>query len=258
MLVVRRPVAMAVLAVSAAGAASIGGATPASAAQVTVPITACTSAPGCFPPGTTTVNQGDDVIWSNGTLLAHTATADGGAFATGTIAPGAKSAPQHPAPGTYTYHCAIHPSMTGTLKVNATATQPPPTQPPPTTAAATPPPATPPAVTPLRSAAPGATPPTGRSSTSGGMTSGSTTTATTSGGSGAGAAVAKAASTATGASPSSPPGSSGAGVVGRPATSAPAGSRTGLVVAAIVLVLGLATGGLLLLGRLRRGPGPGP
>jgi plastocyanin len=49
---------------------------------------------------------------------AHTATADDGAFDTGSIAGGDAGTIVAPAePGTYTYFCAIHPSMQGTLSV---------------------------------------------------------------------------------------------------------------------------------------------
>ncbi len=65
-----------------------------------------------------TVKAGQTVAWRNGDSVAHTATADGGAFDTGIIAPGATSSPiTMSAAGSVAYHCAIHPSMVGSLTV---------------------------------------------------------------------------------------------------------------------------------------------
>lgn len=73
-----------------------------------------------YSPSPATVSVGQSVAWKNGDTVAHTATQDGsGGFDTGSIAPGATSAPITMATaGTLTYHCSIHPSMTGTLTVN--------------------------------------------------------------------------------------------------------------------------------------------
>lgn len=73
-----------------------------------------------YSPSPATVSKGQSVAWKNGDTVAHTATQDGsGGFDTGAIAPGATSAPITMATaGTLSYHCSIHPSMTGTLTVN--------------------------------------------------------------------------------------------------------------------------------------------
>jgi plastocyanin len=74
--------------------------------------------PDSYAPNPTTVQVGQTVAWRNADSVAHTATANGGAFNTGTIAPGATSSPiTVSAAGSFAYHCAIHPSMTGTLTV---------------------------------------------------------------------------------------------------------------------------------------------
>ena len=64
------------------------------------------------------VKVGQTVAWRNGDSVSHTATADGGGFDTGTIAPGATSSPiMMSAAGSFAYHCSIHPSMVGSLTV---------------------------------------------------------------------------------------------------------------------------------------------
>jgi plastocyanin len=48
----------------------------------------------------------------------HTVTADdANRFDSGTVQPGASASIQAPGPGTYAYHCSVHPFMTGTLVV---------------------------------------------------------------------------------------------------------------------------------------------
>ena len=72
-----------------------------------------------YSPNPATTKVGQTIVWRNGDSIAHTATADGGAFDTGTLAPGATSnLITVAAAGTYGYHCAIHGFvMTGTLIV---------------------------------------------------------------------------------------------------------------------------------------------
>lgn len=50
--------------------------------------------------------------------VAHTVTSDDGGFDSGSIASGANGRFTAPSkPGTYTFHCSVHPSMKGTLIV---------------------------------------------------------------------------------------------------------------------------------------------
>jgi plastocyanin len=65
------------------------------------------------------VKVGTTVTWSNGDAVGHTVTADGGAFDSGTIAPGTSFSRRFGSAGTFAYHCKIHPSMTGTITVTA-------------------------------------------------------------------------------------------------------------------------------------------
>lgn len=70
-----------------------------------------------FVPTALTVKRGTRITWTNGDATAHTATADQGAFDTGTINPGQSKTLTFARPGTYAYHCAFHAFMTGTIKV---------------------------------------------------------------------------------------------------------------------------------------------
>ena len=82
-----------------------------------------------FGPASLTIDVGDSVTWTNGDGVGHTATADQGAFDTGTIAGGASDSITFDQAGTFAYHCTVHPTMTGTITVVAAggggATQPP-------------------------------------------------------------------------------------------------------------------------------------
>jgi len=54
---------------------------------------------------------------TNTTAAPHTVTADGGAFNSGTVSPNSTITMTFSTPGTYPFHCQIHPYMTGTLTV---------------------------------------------------------------------------------------------------------------------------------------------
>ena len=71
-----------------------------------------------FSPASDTVKQGARVTVTNEDSTAHTATADDGhSFDTGNLAQGASKTISVSKPGSYPYHCAIHPFMHGTLVV---------------------------------------------------------------------------------------------------------------------------------------------
>lgn len=72
-----------------------------------------------FNPATTTVTKGDIVVFTNNDSVQHTVTSDTSAFTGGTIAPGMQLTlmTANLAPGTYAFHCSIHPSMHGTIIV---------------------------------------------------------------------------------------------------------------------------------------------
>jgi plastocyanin len=81
--------------------------------------------PWCFSPNPIRITAGSTVTWTNATVPTHTATSDTGAWTTGNIGPGATSGPvTFNTAGTFTYHCAIHSTMTGSVIVSAVAPAP--------------------------------------------------------------------------------------------------------------------------------------
>ena len=84
-------------------------------ADVTITINSMSGAQS-FSPDPGAVKVGQKVAWRNADGIAHTATGSG--FDTGSIPPGATSAPiTFSTAGDVAYHCSIHPSMVGTLSV---------------------------------------------------------------------------------------------------------------------------------------------
>jgi len=73
-----------------------------------------------FSPQTLTVAPGTTVVWTNKDTAPHTVTSDTGAWtASNDLATGKTFSLTLTKPGTYTYHCAIHPTMTATLIVSS-------------------------------------------------------------------------------------------------------------------------------------------
>ena len=70
-----------------------------------------------FAPETVIVKAGSTVTWQNSDSVSHSAVADDGSFDTKVLAQGEKGSYTFTVPGTYTYHCGIHPNMTGTIVV---------------------------------------------------------------------------------------------------------------------------------------------
>jgi len=112
--------------VLAAGASPGTGPQPAAAASNTVTIQGF-----AFSPASLTVNVGDTVTWVNKDAgVQHSATSDTGvtpafdtnAFTGAADGSAASSAITFTTAGTFTYHCKVHPSMHGTIVVQAQAT----------------------------------------------------------------------------------------------------------------------------------------
>jgi plastocyanin len=71
-----------------------------------------------YSPQRLTVRAGTSVTWTNHDATAHTATAnDSASFDTGTINPHHSRTVRFTHPGSYSYHCAFHAFMTGTITV---------------------------------------------------------------------------------------------------------------------------------------------
>lgn len=71
-----------------------------------------------FSPATLTINAGTKVTWTNNDGMTHTVTSDNGVFNSGNLSPNATFSYTFNSTGTFTYHCAIHTYMTGTVIVH--------------------------------------------------------------------------------------------------------------------------------------------
>ena len=103
--------------------------TPPPTATPTAAITGPTQAVGimmtssgyAFNPVSLTVAVGTTVIWTNNTTAPHTVTSDDAktfdSGASNPVSPGSTFSFKFTKPGTYKYHCQIHPSMLATIIV---------------------------------------------------------------------------------------------------------------------------------------------
>ncbi len=66
---------------------------------------------------TITVDAGQSVTWANVDAVTHTVTADDGSWDSGEIPGGKSFTVTFAKPGTYRYHCRIHPAMQGVVVV---------------------------------------------------------------------------------------------------------------------------------------------
>jgi plastocyanin len=70
-----------------------------------------------FAPPTLEVKAGTRVTWTNNDPTEHTVTGDDFEFDSGVIGGGERFAARLDEPGTYRYHCSIHPDMTALIEV---------------------------------------------------------------------------------------------------------------------------------------------
>lgn len=70
-----------------------------------------------FSPSSLNVKAGTTVVWTNNDSMAHTVTADDKSFSSGNLSKGQTYSYTFTTAGTYAYHCALHPGMTGTIVV---------------------------------------------------------------------------------------------------------------------------------------------
>ena len=71
-----------------------------------------------FQPATIRVKAGEEVTWRNTAAMPHTVTGrEDGKLSSARLNQGSMFSHTFKQPGTYTYYCALHPSMTGTVIV---------------------------------------------------------------------------------------------------------------------------------------------
>ena len=113
-----------------------GGPAPAPSTPAAAPSSSATitMANRAFSPASVALAPGGTITWTNRDDRDHTGTAQGGAFDTGNVAAGGSAVTTHPAEGTFTFFCELHPEMTGVVRVSSAsgaAPAPPPPPPPP-------------------------------------------------------------------------------------------------------------------------------
>jgi plastocyanin len=70
-----------------------------------------------FEPSTMTIQRGTTVVWRNDAAISHSVVSDTNAFSSQVLSTGASYSHVFDQPGTYSYHCGIHPFMTGSITV---------------------------------------------------------------------------------------------------------------------------------------------
>jgi plastocyanin len=100
-------------AVAGLALAVTGASQPASTVTKTVSITAT-----AFMPATRTISTTDAIKWTNKDTKSHQVVANNGSFVSPTIAPGKSYTHTFNTAGTFRYHDALHPALTGKIVVN--------------------------------------------------------------------------------------------------------------------------------------------
>ncbi len=90
---------------------------PAAAAAPSAGAAAVSITKFTFSPATITVAPGQPITWTNADPVAHTTTSNDKAWDSGGLQPGATFTTTLTQPGTYEYHCTIHPFIHGTVVV---------------------------------------------------------------------------------------------------------------------------------------------
>ena len=70
-----------------------------------------------FNPENVTVKMGSSITWTNQDRAPHTITSDDGSWDSGKIMQNGKYTHKFDKAGTFTYYCAVHPSMKGSIIV---------------------------------------------------------------------------------------------------------------------------------------------
>jgi plastocyanin len=91
--------------------------TPSSGMTVSIVRGAATLTTTAYSPNPLSIPVGTTLTWTNNDTTAHTTTADAGLWSSGVLQPGAQFSFTFSSPGTFPYHCSIHPNMVGTITV---------------------------------------------------------------------------------------------------------------------------------------------
>ena len=91
--------------------------TGASGSSIAIPVGAAALGNKAFAPDDLNIAVGTTVTWMNTDSIAHTSTSDTTGFDSGILAPGGQFSFAFETAGTFSYHCAIHPGMIGTVVV---------------------------------------------------------------------------------------------------------------------------------------------
>jgi plastocyanin len=84
---------------------------------VSIPTGAAALGKAAFMPDALTVPAGTTVTWTNTDSIPHTSTSDAKGWDSGIVGPGQQFTVSLQTPGTYSYHCTLHPGMVGTVVV---------------------------------------------------------------------------------------------------------------------------------------------
>jgi len=90
---------------------------PGPSSSVLIPVGAETLRNRAFMPDDLEISPGSTVTWMNTDSTSHTSTSDVALWESGTLTPGRQFSFTFRTPGTFTYHCSIHPGMVGTIVV---------------------------------------------------------------------------------------------------------------------------------------------
>jgi plastocyanin len=96
--------------------------TPAPGGQKPIPVTGSATVDVvisgfAFSPAAVTVQAGTTVRWTNKDSAGHTVVSDTGVWESGDLGQGGTFSREFDTPGTFAYHCGVHPSMKGEIIV---------------------------------------------------------------------------------------------------------------------------------------------
>jgi plastocyanin len=85
--------------------------------SVSIPVGAALLGADAYAPDAVNVDAGTTVTWVNTDSVSHTSTSNAAGWNSGEVVAGGRFSVAFPTPGTFPYHCTIHPGMVGTVVV---------------------------------------------------------------------------------------------------------------------------------------------